>query len=179
MFHEVAHGLGIKNTLDGSGTVRAALMETASPLEEGKADVLGLFMITRLYDRGQLEDAELMDNYVTFLASIFRSVRFGASSAHGQANMMRFNWFEHAGAFTRDPATGTYRVELEAMRRAVDSLSAKLLTIQGDGDHAGATRLLDELGRIGPALQEDLDRLSHAGIPVDIVFEQGPAVLGL
>ena len=179
MFHEVAHGLGIKNTIDGKGTVRATLKEAASPLEEGKADILGLYMITHLHDQGQLEDGELLDNYVTFLASIFRSVRFGASSAHGRANMMRFNHFARAGAFTRDEANGTYRVELDAMRRAVDSLSAKLLTIQGDGDYAGAVALLEELGVIGPELQADLDRLSAAGIPVDIVFEQGPGVLGL
>ena len=85
MFHEVAHGLGIKNTINGRGTVRAALKEHASSLEEGKADILGLYMITALFDRGEITDVAIEDNYVTFLASIFRSVRFGASSAHGKA----------------------------------------------------------------------------------------------
>ncbi len=183
MFHEVAHGLGIKSTLpDASGattTVRAALKETASPLEEGKADILGLYMVTRLFERGEIPDGELMDNYVTFLAGIFRSVRFGASSAHGRANMMRFNFFEREGAFSRDGATGTYRVHFDRMQAAMAALSARLLTIQGDGDYAGAQALLDELGVIGPELQGDLDRLSRAGIPVDIVFEQGPELLGL
>src|SRR5690606_17725418 len=86
MFHEVAHGLGIKNTINGKGTVREAMKEHASALEEGKADILGLYMVTALHERGEMGDADLMDNYVTFLAGIFRSVRFGASSAHGVAN---------------------------------------------------------------------------------------------
>ncbi|NNG15510.1 MAG: Zn-dependent hydrolase, partial [Gemmatimonadales bacterium] len=89
MFHEVAHGLGIKNTLDGSGTVREALKERASALEEGKADVLGLYMVTKLEEIGELEGKDINDNMVTFMASIFRSIRFGASSAHGRANVAR------------------------------------------------------------------------------------------
>ena len=115
MFHEVAHGLGIKNTIDGSGTVREALLDVASSMEEGKADILGLYMITRLFDAGELGETSLNDNYVTFMASIFRSIRFGASSAHGKANMLRFNFFEEYGAFVRDPETGTYRVDGERM----------------------------------------------------------------
>jgi hypothetical protein len=179
MFHEVAHGLGIKNTLDGKGTVREALRELASPYEEAKADVLGLFMIGKLAERGELDAARLADNYVTFLAGIFRSVRFGASSAHGQANMMIFNSLQQAGAFARDPASGRYRVDLEAMRAAIDALSARILTLQGDGDHAAAQRMLAELGSVDAALADDLARLAAAGIPVDIVFEQGLEVLGL
>ena len=84
MFHEVAHGLGIKNTIDGKGTVRDALKEQAGALEEGKADILGLYMITRLQQQGELPDVDLDDNYVTFLAGILRSIRFGAASAHGR-----------------------------------------------------------------------------------------------
>jgi hypothetical protein len=179
MFHEVAHGLGIKNTLDGSGTVRAALKETASALEEGKADILGLYMVTRLYEQGELDSGEVMDNYVTFLAGIFRSVRFGASSAHGRANMVRFNYFERSGAFARDPVSGTYSVNFEAMQAAMTGLTRDLLTLQGNGDYEGAKALLDQVGLIHPALQSDLDRLAAAGIPVDIVFEQGAKILGL
>lgn len=179
MFHEVAHGLGIKNTLDGSGTVREALKETASALEEGKADILGLYMITELHRRGELGDAALEDNYVTFLAGIFRSVRFGASSAHGRANMVRFNFFRDRGAFSLDETTGTYRVDFDNMDQAVSELSRLILTIQGDGDYQAARTLLDEKGRIDARLQQSLDRLSEANIPVDIVFEQGVEVLGL
>jgi hypothetical protein len=177
MFHEVAHGLGIKNTVDGKGTVRDALKELGSGIEEGKADVLGLYMVTKLHEQGEL-GGKLEDYYVTFLAGIFRSVRFGAASAHGEANMVRFNFFADRGAFARD-AQGHYRVDMAAMRRAVDELSGVLLKLQGDGDYAGVQALTKELGVIRPQLQADLDRLSSRAIPVDVVFTQGKAVLGL
>ncbi|MCG8436349.1 MAG: Zn-dependent hydrolase [Gammaproteobacteria bacterium] len=179
MFHEVAHGLGIKNTINGSGTVREALLEHASSLEEGKADILGLYMITELFEKGEIKQGELMDNYVTFMASIFRSIRFGASSAHGRANMIRFNYFQEQGAFTRDPETGIYRVDFEKMQDAMTSLSNLILTLQGNGDYAGVDKLVKEKGGIGDQLQSDLDRLRDAAIPVDIVFNQGKQVLGL
>ncbi|MBK9654141.1 MAG: Zn-dependent hydrolase [Rhodanobacteraceae bacterium] len=179
MFHEVAHGLGIKNTLDGKGTVREALTDLAGSYEEGKADILGLYMIGKLGEMGELDSAKLKDNYVTFLAGIFRSVRFGASSAHGQANMVAFNYLQREGAFARDQASGHYRVDFDKMALAVNGLSAKILTLQGDGDYAGAKALQDELGQVGPALQADLDRLQQQNIPVDIVLKQGREVLGL
>ena len=179
MFHEVAHGLGIKNTLNGQGTVRQAMKEHASALEEGKADVLGLYMVQNLRAKGEITDGEVMDDYVTFLAGIFRSIRFGATSAHGRANMIRFNFFEQAGAFSRDEATGTYRVNQPQFEQAVQDLSARLLTLQGDGDYAAVDAFVAEMGNVSPALQADLDRLATAAIPVDIVFEQGAEVLGL
>lgn len=179
MFHEVAHGLGIKNTLDGDATVREALREHASAMEEGKADILGLYMIQRLRDRDEIPEGELMDNYVSFMASVFRSVRFGASSAHGKANMARFNFFRDQGAFTRDAEAGTYRVNREAFEDAMTALSRRILTLQGDGDHAGAGDFLERYGQVGEQLQADLDRLEKAGVPVDIIFRQGPEVLDL
>jgi hypothetical protein len=177
MFHEVAHGLGINTTVNGRGTVREALREHASAIEEGKADILGLYMVTWLRDNGHLTEGDLRDNYVTFLAGIFRSVRFGATSAHGRANMVRFHYFREAGAFTYDEATRRYRVDVERMREAMTDLSRLLLTVQGDGDHEGAGALLAERGVVGPELQAELDRLADADIPVDIVFEQGMSVL--
>ncbi|MCW8856101.1 MAG: Zn-dependent hydrolase [Kangiella sp.] len=179
MFHEVAHGLGIKNTIDGSNTVRAALKDTASALEEGKADILGLYMVSKLYEKGEIKDGELMDNYVTFLAGIFRSVRFGASSAHGRANMVRFNFFKEAGAFSRDPETGYYSVNFDKMTVAIDALSNKILTIQGDGDYEGAQKLLEEQGIIDDQLASDLKLLEEMQIPVDVTFNQGKEVLGI
>ncbi len=179
MFHEVAHGLGIKRTLTTGGTVREALKEHSSTLEEGKADILGLSMVTQLFAKGEIPEGTLKDNYVTFLAGIFRSVRFGASSAHGRANMIRFNFFESMGAFERDGATGRYRVDMDKMQAAVEALSRAILIVQGDGDYDGAAAMVADLGVIGPTLQADLDRLTEAGIPVDVVFEQGTAVLGI
>ncbi|MFD2824421.1 Zn-dependent hydrolase [Lacinutrix iliipiscaria] len=177
MFHEVAHGLGIKNTIDGNGTVRSALKEHASALEEGKADILGLYMIQQLHAKGELTD-DLKDNMVTFMAGIFRSVRFGASSAHGKANMIRFNFFKEKGAFSRSE-NGTFKVDFDKMEDAMTDLSNLILTLQGNGDYDGVAKLVAEKGLISEALQADLDRLSLANIPVDVVFEQGKKVLGL
>ncbi len=179
MFHEVAHGLGIKNTIDGSGTVRAAMLNMASSMEEGKADILGLYMITELHKAGELGDVDLRDYYVTFMTSVFRSIRFGASSAHGKANMVRFNFFQDSGAFVRDAETGRYSVDFDRMETAMTDLSRLLLTLQGDGDYEGAVELAESRGIIQPQLQGDLDRLTEANIPVDITFQQGVAELGI
>jgi hypothetical protein len=178
MFHEVAHGLGIKNTINGKGTVREALKENSSALEEGKADILGLYMVTKLHERGELK-GDIREYYTTFMASIFRSVRFGASSAHGVANMIRFTFFKEMGAFERDPATNTYRINFDKMGAAMNALSEKILTLQGDGDYDGVAALVKEMAVIQPELQADLDRLKAKGIPVDIVFEQGVKELGI
>jgi hypothetical protein len=172
MFHEVAHGLGIKNTINGRGTVRGALKERAGALEEGKADILGLYMVRQLNAQGELDSESIDDNYVTFLASLFRSVRFGAADAHGRANVVAFNYLQDAGAFTREP-NGKYRVDVAKMRSATDALSRDILTLQGNGDYAGVARLYAERGVIGPTLQADLERLRVKGIPVDIVYDQG------
>jgi len=179
MFHEVAHGLGIKNTINGKGTVREAMKADYSALEEGKADILGLYMVDALFKKGEIKEGELKDNYVTFLASIFRSVRFGASSAHGKANMLRFNYFKEKGAFSRDSVTNTYSADMAKMKVAMDELSALILKIQGDGDVEALNKIMSEMGNISPELQADLDRLNAAGIPVDVVYEQGTSVLGL
>lgn len=177
MFHEVAHGLGIKNTIDGKGTVRKALKEYASALEEGKADILGLYMVEQLLQKGELT-GDIKDYYTTFIAGIFRSVRFGAGDAHGIANMVRFNYFKEHNAFERLD-DGTYKVNFDKMKAAVDSLSNLILTLQGNGDYDGVAKLVAEKGKIGEQLQKDLDRLKAANIPVDIVFDQGVSVLGL
>jgi hypothetical protein len=176
MFHEVAHGLGIKNTVDGSGTVRNALQEQASALEEGKADVLGLYMITELIAEQEWE-GDVQEHMATFFASIFRSIRFGAASAHGRANLVRFNFFRQMDAFTRDAETGVYTLDFDKTYEATIALSERILRFQGDGDYDGLMQFLAEMEQIGPELQADLDGLAEAGIPVDIVFEQGMSVL--
>jgi len=177
MFHEVAHGLGIKNTINGKGTVRSVLQEHGSALEEGKADILGLYMITQLMEKGELE-GQIEEYYTTFMTSIFRSVRFGAASAHGKANMIRFNFFKEYGAFVKNE-DGTYSVKFDKMKEAMNALSEKILTLQGNGDYEGVDALVKEKGIITPDLQADLDKLEAKNIPVDIVFEQGTEVLGL
>jgi hypothetical protein len=173
-----AHGLGIKTVLGSDQTVRQALKEHASALEEGKADILGLYMVQQLLAKGVIDEGMLEDYYVTFMAGIFRSVRFGASSAHGKANMIRFNFFQEYHAFSRNEA-GLYQVDMLKMSEAIDALSNKILTLQGDGDYAGVAQLVADKGVIKAQLQQDLDKLTAADIPVDIDFKQGGKVLGL
>ena len=136
-------------------------------------------MIQKLRDLGEIEEGELMDNYVTFLAGIFRSVRFGASSAHGRANMIRFNYFRGAGAFARDKTTGKYKINIEAFEIAVKDLSNELLVLQGDGEYLTVDEFVAENGAMSELLRSDLARLDKLSIPVDIVYEQGRDVLGL
>jgi hypothetical protein len=177
MFHEVAHGLGIKNTINDKGLVREALKDTYSALEEGKADILGLFLVNKLKELGEIEN-ELMDNYTTFLAGIFRSIRFGATSAHGKANLIRFNYFKEKGAFYITEE-GRYGVNYDELRESINSLSELIITIQGDGDYEKAQELINKYGTIDNDLRSALDRIEEKDIPVDIVFRQGSEVLGL
>lgn len=179
MFHEVAHGLGIKYTLNGEQDVRSALKDNYTSIEEGKADILGLYCITRLSEWNVLENKELMDNYVTFIAGIFRSCRFGAASAHGKANMMQFAHFIESGAITQDPATGYYTVNFEKMKADIAAIASEYITLEGDGDYEKASQLIREKGIVSPGLQKDLDKIANAGIPKDIFFKQGVEVLGI
>lgn len=177
-FHEVAHGLGIKNTLTGKGSVRQALKEQYSPWEEAKADILGLFMVQSLINKGEITNITVEDAYITFIAGIFRSVRFSAADSHGQANMMCFNYFEDKGAFTRTK-NGRYHINIENATEALNGWAAKILEVEGEGDYDGAKKYCEENGIIRTALQTDLKKISEAFIPVDVRFEQGLKALGL
>lgn len=177
MFHEVAHGLGIKKTVTGKGFVKEALQEQYSWLEEGKADVLGLYMVTGLLKKGELS-GDIKQFYTTYMAGILRSVRFGAASAHGKANMQCFNFFQQEGAFIRS-TDGTYKVDYAKFEGAMNKLGALILTLQGNGDKLAVEKAQKENAVISTQLQADLDKLTKKGIPVDIVFEQGIDVLGV
>lgn len=177
MFHEVAHGLGIKNTINGKGTVREALGPDYSAIEECKADVLGLWMVTKMHEKKELQGS-LDEYYVTFVASVFRSVRFGAASAHGKANMITFNTLLNDGAIVRD-SKGSYTVNVPKMKVSIEKLAGTLLKLQGNGDAASVRETLILVAQIQPELAGDLKRINDAGVPVDIVFEQGEEVLGL
>ena len=176
MFHETAHGMGIKNTITGKGTVREALGNQYNALEEAKADVLGLYLVTKLAEMGVYDKTDIVDNYVTFMAGIFRSVRFGAASAHGKANMLTFNYFQNEGAFTRDE-NGRYAIDFDKMKVAVEKLAGDILKHQGDGDYEATKAWMADQIVIKPELQADLDRVNEAGIPVDIYYNMGPQVL--
>lgn len=176
MFHETAHGMGIKNTITRKGTVREALGNQYNALEEAKADVLGLYLVTKLAEMGEYTNTTMEDNYTTFMAGIFRSVRFGAASAHGKANMLTFNYFQNEGAFVRNE-DGRYAIDFEKMKAAVEKLAGDILKHQGDGDYEATKAWMGEMSVIKPQLQADLDRVNEAGIPVDIYYNMGPDVL--
>lgn len=179
MFHEIAHGMGIKYTLkDKKITVRDAIQNHYAGVEEAKADIMGLYLVSQMHEMGKITDKDLQDNYITFIAGIFRSVRFGAASAHGKANMATFNYMWDNEAVTRN-AEGVYTVNFEKMKEAVKSLTAKILVLQGDGNIAEAEKMMTVDGNIRPELASDLDSLAKAGIPRDLYFIQGKAVNGL
>ena len=175
-FHEVAHGLGVKQTINGKGSVDAAMGTEKTSWEEAKADILGLFMVTKLVEMGEITNITSEDAIATYIAGILRSVRFGTASSHGKANMMCFNYMEKAGAFTRDDK-GQYVIDFEKAKEAMNGWAALILKTQGDGDVEFATKYRAENGSITPALQADLDKINSAGIPRDIRFIQGVDVL--
>jgi len=136
------------------------------------------YMINELFKKGEVE-GRIEDYYVTFMAGIFRSVRFGAASAHGKANMIRFNYFKEMNAFIYNEETGKYKVDFENIKKAVNSLSEKILVLQGDGNYQNVDDFVNHYANIPPDLQMVLDDLSEKMIPVDVKFTQGTDVLGL
>lgn len=175
-FHEVAHGLGVKQTINTNESVDAVMGTEKTSWEEAKADILGLFMVTKLIEMGEITNITAEDAITTYIAGILRSVRFGAASSHGKANMMCFNYMEKVGAFSRD-AKGQYVIDFEKAKEAMNGWAALILQTQGDGNIEFATKYRAENGGITPALQADLNKINEAGIPRDITFIQGVDVL--
>lgn len=175
-FHEVAHGLGVKQTINTNESVDAVMGTEKTSWEEAKADILGLFMVTKLIEMGEITNITAEDAITTYIAGILRSVRFGTASSHGKANMMCFNYMEKAGAFSRD-AKGQYVIDFEKAKEAMNGWAALILQTQGDGNIEFATKYRAENGGITPALQADLNKINEAGIPCDITFIQGVDVL--
>lgn len=175
-FHEVAHGLGVKQTINTNESVDAVMGTEKTSWEETKADILGLFMVTKLIEMGEITNITAEDAIATYIAGILRSVRFGAASSHGKANMMCFNYMEKARAFSRD-AKGQYVIDFGKAKEAMNGWAALILQTQGDGNVEFATKYRAENGGITPALQADLDKINGAGIPRDITFIQGADIL--
>jgi hypothetical protein len=165
--HELMHGLG-PHAIAVKGkqtTVRQALKETYSTIEEVKADVSGLWALRYLADHKRLDAAIAKSLYPTFLASAFRSIRFGVNEAHGRGLAIQINTFLDAGAF-KVRQDGTFTVDNTRMADAVTALTRDVMTLQAEGDYAKAKDLSDRVGVIRPDVQKVLDKL--AGIPVDI-----------
>ncbi len=166
--HELSHGIGPHQIqLAGRATTpRQELKELYSAIEEAKADVTGLFMLQYLFDHGLAHPpAAEHQLYTTFLASAFRSLRFGLSEAHGKGMALQFNYLTDKGAFVARP-DGTFAVDFSKIKGAVRDLTHDLLMVEAQGDYAGAKRMLDTLGVIRPPMQHAIDRLKE--IPVDI-----------
>ncbi len=166
--HELMHGLGPHNiVVNGKKTtVRQEIKELYSALEEAKADISGLFALQYLIDKGVVGKAAEQQMYVTFLASVFRSVRFGINEAHGKGIAVQCNYLMDEGAFTVDEATGTFKVNFERIAPAVAKLTGEIMTIQAEGNYAKAKAMLETYGVIRPPMKAVLDKLTD--VPVDI-----------
>ena len=169
-FHEVAHGLGVKQTINGKGTVDQAMGDQKTSWEEAKADILGLFMVSKLIDMGEITDITKEQSIATFIAGIVRSVRFGFASSHGKANMMCYNFMEDNGAFTRNEE-GKWVIDFEKAAAAVDSWAALILETQATGNFEFAQKYASENASIREALAADIAKVNSAGIPRDITFD--------
>lgn len=166
--HELMHGLGPHTiTVDGKETtVRQAMKELSSALEEAKADISGLFALQFLVDKGVIDKATEQKMYVTFLASVFRTIRFGAKDAHGRGMALQFNYLMDEGAFHYHPRFGAFYVEFEKMKPAVRKLTGEIMTIQAEGSYEKAKALLDKYADIRTVMKKVLNRLGD--VPVDI-----------
>jgi hypothetical protein len=175
LMHELMHGLGPHQIKveGGDTTVRAQLKETYSAIEEAKADVSGLYALQYLLDKGLLDKSLQETMYDTFLASAFRSIRFGLSEAHGKGIALQLNWLLDAGGFKVN-GDGTFSVDAPKIKDAVVRLTGELMTLQAEGDYAKAADMLRRLAVVRPEVQRALDALKD--IPVDIrpVFEKMP-----
>jgi hypothetical protein len=165
LMHELVHGLGPHQVAGTGASVREALGDTYSAVEEAKADQGGLFALQKLVDEGKIDRAMARTLYPTFVAEAFRSVRFGLGEAHGKGIAVQLNSLLDAGAVTPRP-DGTFAVDAAKAREAVVALTRELMTIEARGDRAAAKALLDRMGVVRPEVKRVLDRL--AAIPVDI-----------
>lgn len=177
IFYEISEGLGVSQTINGKGSVKEALKEHYNVINEVKNDVLRMFFIGQLNTMREIKDTELMDSYVTYMADVFRSIRFGVKDSQGVANMIRFYYFEENEAFKYNAKKGTYKVNFYKMKKAIESLSKLVLEIQGNGNYNVADKLIREKGYIRNELLQNLYRIQQAKVPKDIIYDQGEKVI--
>ncbi len=146
-------------------TARQEMKEAGSALEEAKADISGLFALQHMIDKGVVDKAMERSLYTTFLASSFRTLRFGTNEAHGLGMALQLNYLLEQGAFVANP-DGTFSVNPDKIKAGVENLTREIMTIQADGNYAQAKQLLEKYGVVRPEVQKALDKMSH--IPVDI-----------
>jgi hypothetical protein len=166
--HELMHGLGPHSIKVGGaeGTVRKQLKELYSAIEEAKADITGLWALQYLIDKGMVDKSMEQQMYTTFLASMFRSVRFGINEAHGKGVALQFNYLVEDGAINVNEGAGTFSVNEARIKEGVRKLTHEILTLQAEGSYEKARAMLDKYGVIKPPMQKALDKLGD--VPVDI-----------
>ena len=169
-FHEVAHGLGVKETVNGLGPVDQALGNESSVWEEAKADILGLYMVCNLIDKGEIPLISKEAAITTYIASLVRSVRFGAAGAHGRANMMCYNFLKDNGAFERNKE-GLYHINFDKVPGVVADWAELILTTQATGNYMFAKEYDANHAVVPEALSADIANVNRGGVPVDIRFE--------
>jgi hypothetical protein len=167
--HELAHGLGPGTITLADGTkttVNQALQTLYSPLEECKADVMGLYNNQYLVRHGYITDEQLKRQYVVFLPGLFRAMRFGLHEAHAKGNLIQYNWFKDKGAIVLDPATDRYTVDYEKMGEAATSLTRELCLLQAKGDYAAAQAFVDHWGGVPAEVERIVGKMTN--IPSDV-----------
>jgi len=178
LFFEICNGMLLTHTINGGKTVKEELNETYNVIKNLNNDVLRLFLLRKLYEKGLLEENDINDNFATYLADIFRSVRFGTAHSQGKAAMISFNYYMEKEAIIRSK-TGIYRVDFPKMKQVNEELAEKIIKIQGDGNYKEAKDLIRQYGMVKETLRQDLNKINENKIPIDIIFNQGKSVLGL
>ncbi len=178
VLHEMSHGLGpaFARTATGRKPITEAIGPTYSPLEEAKADIVGLYALDWLMNHGALSKSRARDYYASYVAGIFRTVRFGVAEAHGRGEMMEFNYLAERGAITRDASTGRYVIDFDKMPGAIAGLSKELLEIEATGDRTRAEDWFAKYDKMPPTLKAALDKARSVPIDIDPVTSFGDVV---
>jgi hypothetical protein len=176
--HEICHGLGpaYAHTSTGRADIRESIGPTYAGLEEAKADIVGLFALNWLMEKGVVPKEKAHEFYASHVAGIFRTVRFGVAEAHGRAEMMEFNYFAEQGAITRDPSTGRYAIDFTKMQAAVASLAKELLEIEATGDRNRAEQWLKKYDSMPAELKSALANVKDVPVDIDPVSAFGEQI---
>ncbi len=172
LMHELMHGLGPHNiTVDGQQTtVRKQLKDLSSAIEEAKADITGLWALQYLMDKGVIDKRLERSMYTTYLASSFRSVRFGITEAHGKGMALQFNYLTDEGGIKFDESNGRFSIDHSKIKDAVRKLSQEILTLQAEGSYVRAKALLDKYAVMRPAMKSAMDRLGNVPVDIEPIF---------
>ena len=174
LFHELSHSLGPGTiTKDGAETtVNAELKELYSPIEEGKADVMGAYNVLYMMERGELDAAEKESYLATHFVGLFRSMRFGVAAAHARGAAFQYSYFKEAGAFEVNAETGKFRLDFPALEQAITDLTRDVVVLQGNGDYEAAKQFLDTYAKLDDNAESVIGSLTHLPVDIQPVYEE-------